>query len=123
MYLNYILAAFSENSIKVWIIIVSGIGVAFTALVLIYLFIKFVLPSVSETLAGLKTRKEIGSGTRPAKSQKQEGGAIAAIAVVLYLHFSEMHDEESNVITIKRVSRTYSPWSSKLYSMRNRNYK
>jgi hypothetical protein len=46
-------------------------------------------------------------------------GDIAAIAMALNLHFSEMHDEESNLITINRVSRTYSPWSSKIYNMRN----
>jgi glutaconyl-CoA/methylmalonyl-CoA decarboxylase subunit delta len=43
----------------------------------------------------------------------------AAIAVALYLHFNELHDEESNIITIQRVSKTYSPWSSKIYNMRN----
>lgn len=44
---------------------------------------------------------------------------MAAIAMALYLHFNEMHDEESNVITIQRISKTYSPWSSKIYNMRN----
>jgi hypothetical protein len=35
------------------------------------------------------------------------------------MYFNEMHDEESDIITVKRVSKTYSPWSSKLYNMRN----
>ena len=45
--------------------------------------------------------------------------ANAAIAMALYLYFNELHDEESNVITINKVSRAYSPWSSKLYNMGN----
>jgi glutaconyl-CoA/methylmalonyl-CoA decarboxylase subunit delta len=41
----------------------------------------------------------------------------AAIALALYLN-NELHDEESNILTIERVSRIYSPWSSKYYNMR-----
>ncbi|MCK5170417.1 MAG: OadG family protein [Bacteroidales bacterium] len=46
------------------------------------------------------------------------GDVSAAISMALYLFFDEMHDEESNVITIKRVRKTYSPWSSKIYGLR-----
>jgi Na+-transporting methylmalonyl-CoA/oxaloacetate decarboxylase gamma subunit len=45
-----------------------------------------------------------------------EGNIAAAISMALHMHFAEIHDEESNVITIKRVSRQYTPWSSKIYS-------
>jgi len=41
----------------------------------------------------------------------------AAIAMALFL-CNEIHDEESNIITIERKSRYYSPWSSKYYNMR-----
>jgi len=47
------------------------------------------------------------------------GEVSAAVAMALYLHFGEMHDVESGVVTIKRISKLYSPWSSKLYHMRN----
>jgi hypothetical protein len=47
------------------------------------------------------------------------GDVTAAIAMAIILNSEEMHDEESRIITITRVSRIYSPWSSKLYSMRN----
>ena len=46
------------------------------------------------------------------------GDVSAAISMALYMFFDEMHDEESNVITIKRVRKTYSPWSSKMYGLR-----
>lgn len=48
-----------------------------------------------------------------------EGKEKAAIAMAIYLHMNEMHDTESNIITIQRVSKAYSPWSSKIYNMRN----
>ncbi|MBN2175466.1 MAG: OadG family protein [Bacteroidales bacterium] len=50
-----------------------------------------------------------------------EGNVTAAISLALHLYFSEMHDEESDVITIKKVRRTYSPWSSKIYGV-NQNW-
>jgi Na+-transporting methylmalonyl-CoA/oxaloacetate decarboxylase gamma subunit len=43
----------------------------------------------------------------------------AAICTALYLYFTEMHDEEKYVMTVKKVSRTYSPWSSKIYGVMN----
>jgi len=49
----------------------------------------------------------------------EPGEVSAAVAMALYLHFGEMHDVESGVVTIKRISKLYSPWSSKLYHMRN----
>lgn len=42
----------------------------------------------------------------------------AAIAMAMQLYFNA-HDEEPHVITIEEVERRYSPWSSKIYNMRN----
>ena len=41
----------------------------------------------------------------------------AAICTALYLYFTELHDDENYVMTVKKVSRTYSPWSSKIYGV------
>jgi glutaconyl-CoA/methylmalonyl-CoA decarboxylase subunit delta len=43
----------------------------------------------------------------------------AAICTALYLYFTELHDEEKYVMTVKKVSRAYSPWSSKIYGVMN----
>ena len=42
----------------------------------------------------------------------------AAIAMTLFLYTSEMHDIESTKLTINKVSKIYSPWSSKIYGLR-----
>jgi len=44
---------------------------------------------------------------------------IVAIAMALHFFYDEVHDDESNVITIKRIERRYSPWSSKIYGVNN----
>ena len=44
---------------------------------------------------------------------------IVAISMALHLFYEEVHDDESNVITIKRIERRYSPWSSKIYGINN----
>jgi hypothetical protein len=41
-----------------------------------------------------------------------------AIAAAIYLYRQEVHDYEDTVLTIKRIDRAYSPWSSKIYSLR-----
>ncbi len=46
------------------------------------------------------------------------GEETAAISMALYL-YNELHDEESNIITIKKVSKAYAPWSEKSQSMRH----
>jgi len=46
------------------------------------------------------------------------GDVSAAIAMALHMYFDDIHDLESNVITIKQVRKTYSPWSSKIYGLR-----
>lgn len=38
---------------------------------------------------------------------------IAAIAAVIHLYKSELHDEENTILTINKVARAYSPWSAK----------
>ena len=67
--------------------------------------------------------------TRKVKSQdqviaqekvKSSGDEIAAIAVALYLYKNELHDHESLTLTMSKISRTYSPWSSKIYGVINR---
>jgi Co/Zn/Cd efflux system component len=47
-----------------------------------------------------------------------EEEVAAFLALHLYLSQSR-HDLESNVLTIERIQRRYSPWSSKIYSMNN----
>ena len=72
---------------------------------------------------GMKKKKQSGCITQGEKAEERHqlvasGAEVdTAIAMALHLYFSEIHDEESNVITIKNAPKQYSPWSSKIYSV------
>jgi glutaconyl-CoA/methylmalonyl-CoA decarboxylase subunit delta len=55
---------------------------------------------------------------KPEKTKDLHGEEAAAIALAIHLYKSELHDMESFTITLQKVSRIYSPWSSKIYSLR-----
>ncbi|MEI6133077.1 MAG: hypothetical protein WCQ41_09695 [Bacillota bacterium] len=42
----------------------------------------------------------------------------AVIAMAIDLHMREIHDFEKTVLTMQKVMRPYSPWSSKIYGIR-----
>ncbi|HSD63250.1 MAG TPA: hypothetical protein VLB50_05600, partial [Ignavibacteriaceae bacterium] len=51
------------------------------------------------------------------KNLSVSGEINAAISAALYLYFEEVHDTENTVLTIKKVQKNYSPWSSKIYGL------
>ncbi|MDX9768930.1 MAG: OadG family protein [Tenuifilaceae bacterium] len=59
-------------------------------------------------------------GEEKAEKVKSSGEEMAAIAMALHLFQSELHDQESLTLTINKISRTYSPWSSKIYGIMNK---
>lgn len=42
---------------------------------------------------------------------------VAAILTALKLYKSDIHDKETELLTIKRMSRAYSPWNSKIHGL------
>lgn len=55
---------------------------------------------------------------KEAQSLGTEGEVYAAIALALHMHLEEVHDYEKMILTLQRVMRPYSPWSSKIYGLR-----
>lgn len=49
--------------------------------------------------------------------EHDSGEEIAAIVMALHEHLNA-HDTESTILTINKVKRAYSPWSSKIYGLR-----
>ncbi|MGQ1911649.1 OadG family protein [Marinifilum sp. RC60d5] len=100
-----------------WTVAIVGYSIVFLALVL--LVIVFInLPKLLQLNLRKKLVKE-GKPCAEADDLNIEGGVNAAIAMALHMHFDQNHDEESNVITIKKVTKNYSPWSSKIYGVMN----
>lgn len=101
------------------ITILVWLNIILLSVIIIYFIVKVLRPWILKRPGIIRKDREIQS-ERPEYKDVGAGDADkAAIAAALYLYFNEMHDEESDIITVKRVSKTYSPWSSKLYSMRN----
>ena len=99
-------------------IAIIGYLIVFLALVL-----SFALFSNVPKILYYKSRREMRKKRKQERKQKGEdihmpAEVTAAIASALYLHYNELHDPESNIITIERVRKRYSPWSSKIYGLR-----
>jgi Na+-transporting methylmalonyl-CoA/oxaloacetate decarboxylase gamma subunit len=104
------------------IITIVGYVVVFIALAALVVVIGRIA-TVQQFIVRLRLRAKRGveKGTQepemPAVSLSADENA--AICTALYLYFTELHDEEKYVMTVKKVSRTYSPWSSKIYGIMN----
>ncbi len=107
-----------------WTITVLGWFIVFVALVFligVFLTIPKILNwSLRRTLRK-KNKDSVGKDVSD-DALTITGETNAAIAMALHMYFNELHDEESNVITIKQVKKRYSPWSSKVYSFNNVNF-
>ena len=90
---------------------------------------KYVTPSTNnktldsnakmENLSKRNTMKSKGIDKETAKELSQAPGEVyAAISMALHEMQDEVHDVEETVLTITRVKRSYSPWSSKIYTLR-----
>lgn len=69
-------------------------------------------------ISEIKGSKEAEGEKIISESSSEEEEVAAFMALHLYLSKSR-HDRESNVLTIERIQRRYSPWNAKIYSMNN----
>ncbi len=99
------------------LITVAGYIVVFLALLLLY----FIFTNLTKVL-NFNLRKRLREAGKVSDSESKDlnipGEINAAISMALLLHFQEVHDYEDAVLTIKKVQKTYSPWSSKIYGLR-----
>jgi Na+-transporting methylmalonyl-CoA/oxaloacetate decarboxylase gamma subunit len=96
------------------ILTIFGMGVVFSILLLLTLIFKLI-PKILD----LRIKKQLAMEGKEItiENMSMEVDMNAVIAAAIYLYLNELHDEESQNITIKKISRDYSPWSSKIYSM------
>lgn len=50
--------------------------------------------------------------------EESENEIAAVIAIAIHLYAENLKNYENTVITIQRVIKPYSPWSSKIYGLR-----
>ena len=100
---------------------ISAMSVVFCGLILLFIAFKIV-GRVSVSLSKRNAMKAKGITDKQEAKEKKLGEApgeiFAAIAMAMYEMQSDVHDVEDTVLTITRVKRSYSPWSSKIYTLR-----
>ncbi len=101
----------------------SVVGLAFFGMLVVFVALA-VLVFFFKGLGHVLNReaKKISSSEKSDKNVQEtqglSGEVSAAIVMALFLYSNEMHDMEDPIITMTKVSRTYSPWSSKIYGLR-----
>ncbi len=100
------------------VIAIAGYSIVLVALaVMAYFFTR--LHTLQDFLTKRRIARQHEAGPEEKPKVVMTGEENAAIAAALFLYFSELHDEEKYVMTIRRVSKTYSPWNSKIYGIWN----
>lgn len=105
---------------------ITAMSVVFCGLILLYISFKFVGNMAiklskrnamkAHGITDHKEAKEMDLGKRP-------GEVFAAIAMAMHEYQEDVHDVEDMRLTINKVKRTYSPWSSKIYMLRETPHK
>ena len=114
---NEKLEFFKEHDPYGAVITIISMLVVFLALILLY----FIFKGIGKYSVYL-TRKQAVKGGASKDSVDAAlnvpGDVHAAIGLTLYELLSSVHDEESSVITIQNIRKKYSPWSSKIHTLR-----
>jgi Na+-transporting methylmalonyl-CoA/oxaloacetate decarboxylase gamma subunit len=100
----------------------TAMSVVFTGLIILYLIFR----TLGKAFISAGAQKAKPAAAHSPKSKKTEaeeeisptGDEFAAISMAIYLYSRDLHDVENTVLTINRGAKAYSPWSSKIYGLR-----
>ena len=100
---------------------IIAMSVVFIGVILLYVSFKIV-GNIAVKLGKKNAMKAIGITDKAEAKEKNlgshSGEEAAAIAMALHEFMNDAHDVEDMILTINKVKRTYSPWSSKIYTLR-----
>lgn len=101
-----------------------GVGMTLTAMTVVFLgllilFLVFKQVGKSAIKMSRKRAEKAAGGRSGSAGINESGEVFAAIATALYEVTEDTHDLENRVLTIHKVTRNYSPWSSKIYGLRS----
>ncbi|OPZ97129.1 MAG: Oxaloacetate decarboxylase, gamma chain [Bacteroidetes bacterium ADurb.Bin416] len=99
---------------------ISAMGVVFLVLIVCALAFSSLAYSIKFASKRRQQRKAAHSASPIVASSSEEipGEVMAAISMAIHQLTNDAHDVENTVLTIARTRRTYSPWSSKIYGLR-----
>lgn len=101
---------------------ISAMVVVFSCLLILYIVFKHIgkasawwalrRAGKAKGLSGEEAKEAMAKGSTP-------GEVFAAIAMAMHEMQEDVHDFEDTILTIHQVERRYSPWNSKIYSLRD----
>lgn len=103
------------------IIAITAMSVVFLALLILCLAFKLIgnySIKQSQARANLVTQKDNNVPDQNFKETSAEVYAAISLALHLYKEENDAHDFENTILTISKVKKSYSPWSSKIYTLR-----
>ena len=100
-----------------WIMAIMAMSVVFSALVLLYLAFKGIGNISIRALQKKSDSHHQSTKVSVAETSGEEYAAIAT-ALFLYANENEIHDVENTILTIDKIRRDYSPWSTKYQMFR-----
>lgn len=99
---------------------ILAMSIVFTSLLVLCLSF-YVISKIGAYVSKLNKAKTHGASIKDLSLDQlptqDSGEEIAAIVMALHEHLNA-HDSESTILTIDKVKRVYSPWSSKIYGLR-----
>jgi len=100
-----------------WIMAIMAMSVVFLSLVMLFLVFK---GTGNIALRWSQKKADAYHKAQAVPLAETSGETFAAIAAALHLYANEneVHDVESTILTIEQVRRNYSPWNSKIQSLR-----
>ena len=102
---------------------IIAMGVVFFSLVLLYIAFK-ITGKIGADLNRKNAMKAKGITDKAEAIEKsigdESGDVFAAMAMALHEYQNNIHDVEDLQLTISKIKRNYSPWSSKIYMLRHR---
>ena len=104
------------------IMAIVAMSVVFVALILLYLVFKKIgnKAIIKSHIKEAASKGDIADAASVRGKEFTSAEVFAAIAMALHLYRedNEAHDIENTILTIHKESKSYSPWSSKIYTLR-----
>ena len=110
---------FAEKDANGFVLTLMAMAIVFSALLVLSICF-YIISKIGEKISKINKLKAQGIAPEEvAKGEKinDSGEEIAAIVMALHEHMNA-HDQENTILTINKVKRAYSPWSSKIYGLR-----
>jgi sodium pump decarboxylase gamma subunit len=117
---NHKIELFAQQDAHGFAMTLMSMCIVFSALLLLCLCF-YAIGKIGGAVSRENKARALGIDSKVATAEgaaaHDSGEVIAAIVMALHEHLNA-HDTENTILTINKVKRAYSPWSSKIYSLR-----